>query len=203
MKELFGKIKRKVGESFLDLAEVFVMAFSIFFVLQIAILQPHKVDGDSMVPSFIDKEFLLTDKITYRFKEPMRGDVVVFHAPEEAPCDDEEGCDYIKRIIGMPGDTVEIREGYVYVNQKKLNESYLPDSYRTLPGRFTRKGPVVLHDDEFMVMGDNRGRSSDSREWGPIPSRAIVGRTFLRYLPISKFGVIDRILYDESKPSNN
>ncbi len=182
--------KQIVGELFLDLAEVFVMAFSIFFVVYLLFMQPHQVDGESMVPNFLDKEYLLTDKISYRFRDPKRGEIVVFHAPDNAPCNQEKGCDYIKRIIAVPGDLFEIKQNEIYLNNELLEESYIPDSYRSVAGTYTKQGPVYLDDNEYMVLGDNRGRSSDSREWGPISKEAIVGRTFFRYWPIKKIGTI-------------
>jgi signal peptidase I len=138
-----------------------------------------------MYPNFHDKEFLLTDKISYRSNSPQRGDVIVFHAPP--PYDS----DFIKRIIGLPGDIVMIKDGIVYINGQKLNEEYIPKSFVTSEKAFLREGiPYPVPSDFYFVMGDNRSYSSDSREWGPINKSSIVGKAWLRYWPINEIGFI-------------
>ena len=163
-----------------------VMAFAIFMMVYLFLFQPHKVDGSSMFPNFHDKEFILTDKITYRRVGPQRGDVVVFHAPP--PFDS----DFIKRIIGLPGETIMVKDGYVFINGKKLTEKYVPENFITTQKAFLREEvPYAIPEGYYMVFGDNRGYSSDSREWGPISKKAIVGKAWIRYWPVSKVGVIE------------
>src|SRR3989339_24738 len=162
-----------------------VMAFAIFMMVYLLLVQPHKVDGSSMYPNFEDKEYILTDKVTYRRVDPQRGDVVVFHAPP--PYDS----DLIKRVVGLPGETILVEDGKVFINGSQLSEKYLPGSYQTTEKSFLRNGvPYVIPDEYYAVFGDNRGYSSDSREWGPISKKAIVGKAWVRYWPIDKFGLI-------------
>ncbi len=190
---------QKVGEFFLDFMETIVIALSIFLVVYLFFMQPHQVNGQSMVPNFQSGQYVLTDKISYKFRNPERGEVVVFHAPEKAQCPQGTGCDFIKRVIGLPGDTVEISNNKVKINGEVLPEPYIPDDFQILAGSYTKNGPVTLGDDEYMVFGDNRPYSSDSRAWGPIPKSAIVGRAFFRYLPVTVAGLIQKADYPEGQ----
>ena len=181
---VFGKL-RKGSIAILDALEPVVLAFAVFMMVYLFLFQPHKVDGRSMVPNFQDKEFILTDKVTYSRRDPQRGEVVVFHAPPPY------NADFIKRIIGLPGETIMVRGGKVFVNGEQLNEEYLPGTYLTSEKSFLREGvPYNIPQGYFMVFGDNRDFSSDSREWGPIGEKAIVGRAFFRYWPPEQFGAI-------------
>lgn len=182
---------RKGSIAILDALEPVVLAFAIFMMVYLFLFQPHKVDGKSMYPNFHDREFILTDKITYRRSDPQRGDVVVFHAPP--PYDS----DFIKRIIGLPGETIEVKDGLVFINDVKLKEVYLPDAYLTAEKAFLREGvPYRIPDGYYMVFGDNRSYSSDSREWGPIAKKAIVGKAWFRYWPVDRIGLIPHERYN-------
>lgn len=174
-----------VGGFFLDLIETLMIGLSIFAVVYLFLMQPHQVSGDSMFPNLEDKDYVLTDKISYRLGEPERGDIVVFHAPSAAQCPQGTGCDYIKRIIGVPGDTVEVKSGAYYLNGIELDEPFLGEGIETSTYSFTSNRAITLGTDEYFVSGDNRPRSSDSRAWGPISSRDIVGRAFFRYWPLN------------------
>lgn len=185
----------KIGELFLDFMETIVIALSIFLVVYLFFMQPHQVNGQSMVPNFQSGEYVLTDKISYKLRDPLRGEVVVFHAPPEAHCPEGTGCDFIKRVIGLPGDTVEVKNDQVIVNGQVLDEYYLPEEFNTLAGNYTKNGPVTLGSDEYLVFGDNRPYSSDSRAWGPISKSAIVGKAFFRYLPVTVMGPIQKANY--------
>lgn len=170
---------------FLDFLETIVVSLAIFAVVYIFLFQPHQVDGRSMEPNFHNAEYILTDKISYRIHTPNRGDVVVFHSPQD------ERVDFIKRIIGIPGDIVMVKGGYAYLNGVKLNETYINDPGQVLPGRFMRDGvEVEVPPGQYLVMGDNRLHSSDSREWGLVSQGGIVGRAFFRYWPIPVFGTV-------------
>lgn len=159
-------------------------------VVYFFLMQPHQVRGNSMFPNFKDGEYLLTDKISYRLSNPKRGDVIVF----EAPPNKRE--DFIKRIIGLPGEKVSIREGKVLVGSRELAESYLPSSFSTQPGTFLEEGRTIeLKSNEYFVSGDNRNYSSDSRMWGPIKRDSIIGRAFFVYWPPQQMGVIPSITY--------
>lgn len=186
---------KAIGGFFLDIIETVVIALSIFLIVYLFLVQPHQVNGQSMVPNFEDKEYLLTDKISYKRREPKRGEIVVFHAPPEAGCPDGTGCDFIKRVIGVPGDKIEIKDGNIYINDALLEEEYIPESYTTLPGAYTRLGPVFIGENEYFVCGDNRSHSSDSRAWGPVGMSDIVGKVFFRYWPVDAMGIIQSASY--------
>jgi signal peptidase I len=175
---------------FFDFLESIVVAASIFVVVYLFFVQPHEVKGSSMEPSFHNNEYILTDKISYRFKNPERGEVVIFKAPNNPEVD------YIKRIIALPGEKVKVEKGLVYVNDQKLDEVYLKDSTYLFPSSKMQEGVnVFVGNDELFVMGDNRPHSSDSREFGPIQKKSIVGRAFLRYWPINEIGLVPEIKY--------
>lgn len=176
----------------MDIIEVFVISMSIFIVVYLFLMQPHQVKGNSMFPTFNDGEYLMTDKITYRQRNPKKGDVVVFKAPIN------EDFDFIKRVLGEPGDRVKIEGGSVWVNGIKLSEPYLPPEYTTRSGRYMREGEEILvPEGTWIVIGDNRGHSSDSREWGPVPLANFVGKGFFRYWPPNKMGWIKSAEYPE------
>ena len=115
----------KIGELFLDFMETIVIALSIFLVVYLFFMQPHQVNGQSMVPNFQSGEYVLTDKISYKLRDPQRGEVIVFHAPPAANCPEGTGCDFIKRVIGLPGDTVEVKNDQVKVNGHILKPASL------------------------------------------------------------------------------
>lgn len=185
-----GYLIKAIGSFFLDIIETVVIALSVFLIVYLFFMQPHQVNGQSMVPTFQDKEYLLTDKVSYKFNQPDRGDMVVFHAPDNAGCPPGGSCDFIKRIIGVPGDTIEVKNGLVYLNGKVIDEPYLGDGVTTQPGNYTNNRLVTLASNQYFVMGDNRPHSSDSRAWGPIPISSIVGRVFFRYWPINQAGIM-------------
>ena len=163
-----------------------VRAFDIILIiglsLRLFVIQPFVVEGPSMEYNFHDKEDILVDKVSYHLRAPIRGEVVVFIAPK-SPSDD-----YIKRMIGLPGDTVKIDQGKVYVNDKLLDESFLSESGRTPVenGIFQVKvGP-----DQYFVLGDNRPHSSDSRDWGLVPKNNLIGRAVVVVWPINMAGLV-------------
>lgn len=186
---------RKIGEFFLDIIETVVIALSIFLVVYLFFMQPHQVNGQSMVPNFQSGEYVLTDKVSYKMRNPEKGEVVVFHAPKAAHCPEGTGCDYIKRVIAVPGETISLSDNTYYVNGEAVNESYIPSDFETMPGDFIRGRTVTLGPDEYFVSGDNRPYSSDSRSWGPISKADVVGRAFFRYWPIPKSGPINKATY--------
>jgi len=143
-----------------------------------------------MYPTFHDKEYILTDKISYRFGEPQRGDVIIFKAPRN------EEYEYIKRIIGLPGERVRISQGKVFINDQFLNESYLPPEYQTASGAFLRENQTItIPENNYFVLGDNRSHSSDSRDWGLVPRENIIGKAWFRYWPPEKIGLIKEAKY--------
>ncbi len=183
--------KDKVISGVLDFVETIVVSLAIFFAVYIFVAQPHQVNGHSMDPNLQTGEYLLTEKISYRFGEPKRGEIIVFEAPEVACIG--SGCDYIKRVIALPGETVQLAEGGIYINGVKLDESeYLAGSVVTNPGAYTAdEREITLGEDQYFVIGDNRGNSSDSRAWGPIHADDIIGRAFVSYWPVETMGLIE------------
>lgn len=142
-----------------------------------------------MYPSFDDGEFLLTDKISYRFDNPKRGDVIVFKAPDGKD-------EYIKRIIALPGEKIMIENGKVFINGKILNEPYLSPEQITNEGNFAKNGKELLvPENSFFVMGDNRDHSLDSRAFGFIERTKIIGKAWLVYWPPQKSGIIQAAIY--------
>ena len=135
-----------------------------------------------MYPNFHDQEYVLTNLITLRFGNPVQGDVIVFKAPP----DPEK--DFIKRVVGLPGDTVMLKDGKVYVNGQLYDESsYLNPSVQTYGGTFLRDNDTItVPANEYFVMGDNRPYSSDSREWGFVPQGNIVGKSIFVYWPLNE-----------------
>lgn len=184
-----------LGSFFLDIIETVVIALSIFLVIYLFVASPHQVNGQSMVPTFQSGEYVLSDKISYRIGLPQRGDVIVFHAPPAAECPEGTGCDFIKRTIGLPGETVTVHDNHIYINDKPLDEPYIPTEYATNPGPATKNKSITLGPDEYFVCGDNRPYSSDSRSWGSIHKNDIVGKAFFRYWPLNVAGKINHQRY--------
>jgi signal peptidase I len=180
LKELF----RSAVENIFEFIQIAVMAAIIVIPIRYFILQPFFVKGASMEPNFHDGEYLIIDEISYRFKDIMRGDVVVFKYPLD------QSQYYIKRIIGLPGDTVRVRDGDVLVEpqgqaQRLLLETYLPDQKITYSAG---GGELVFHlkEGEYFVLGDNRKQSSDSRVWGVVKKDLVTGKVLLRAWPVNE-----------------
>ncbi len=167
-----------------------MFAIAIFLFMYLLVMQPHKIKGNSMQPNFPDGEYLLTDKVSYRFREPERGEVIVFVAP--GTNDDE----FIKRIIALPGEKIMLQNENVFINGQQLDESYLSDDLPTPSGAFLKEGEEVLvPEGSVIVFGDNRVASSDSRAWGFVTKEKITGRAWVTYWPVSKAGLVEKIVY--------
>jgi signal peptidase I len=164
-----------------DLIEAVVLSALLFLLLQFA-LQNTIVEGNSMEPNFVDRQWLLVSKIAYRLGEPGRGDVIVFHSPEDP------GKDFIKRVIGLPGETVTIRDGKVRIDGEALNEVWEPY------GDDSSFGPYEVPAGDYFVLGDNRARSNDSRTWqgagAALDGSRIVGKAWLSVWPREAWGVV-------------
>ncbi len=172
-------------EFVMDILETIVFVGSIFIVVYLFIVQPNRVTGISMLPTFHDGDYILTDKIAYKIRAPERGDVIVLQSPHNPDID------YIKRIIGLPHDTIMIKSGEVYVNGKVISENYISAKTNTWENGFLQEGiPFTVPPHQYFVMGDNRPRSSDSREFGPIPEEHIIGLVVYRYFPPARSGWI-------------
>ncbi len=154
-------------------------------VFRTFVLQPFMVEGNSMEPNYHDREYLLVDQISYRFREPKRGEVIIFHPPQD-PSEN-----YIKRIIGVPGDKIEIENGIIKVNNNKTQEPYLtPEDQVISKESLTYPYNRTLQTNEFFVLGDNRDHSSDSREFGAVPKGNIIGKAWLIVYPTQYFGMV-------------
>lgn len=186
---------KKIMAGFLDIIEFFVSSSAVAILIYLFVTQPHQVNGNSMYPNFHDGEFLLTDKLSYRFGGPQRGDVVVFTAPPQARCPVGLNCDFIKRIVGLPGEKIKVENGSIFINGQKLSEPYENLTKGTNGGIFSESflSDGIERDisqNSYVVMGDNRPNSSDSRDWGPIKKDSIVGKAWLRYWPPQTAGVL-------------
>lgn len=161
-----------------------IIALIIALPIRFFIAEPFIVSGASMDPTFASGQFLIVDRLTYRFEEPKRGDVIIFEYPNDP------SVYFIKRIIGLPGETVEVNNGQITIinsenpNGFKITEPYI-QSARASHDNFTKK----LNDTEYFVMGDNRLQSSDSRLWGPLDKHFIIGRPIIRLLPFNAVSV--------------
>lgn len=162
---------------FWEIVKIVIIALLIVVPIRYFVFQPFIVKGQSMMPTFENNDYLIVDEISYRFREPQRGEVVVFKYPQNP------STRYIKRIIGLPGETVEIKENRVIISGQVLDESsYLSEGNFTQDKGFRK---ITLMENEYFVLGDNRFHSSDSRLWGPLPREDIIGRVFLRAWPFA------------------
>jgi len=155
-----------------------LIAIGLALVIIVFLYQPVKVEGTSMAPLLSDQERIFINKFVYRFEDIHRGDVVVFWYPLD------RSKSFIKRVIGLPGETVDIRHGLLYVNGQLIPEPYVPPQYTDV----TDFGPVKVPTDSYFVMGDHRISSNDSRVFGPVASQFIYGRAVFAYWPVDHFG---------------
>lgn len=184
-----GVIK-KIFSAIFDFLQGIVVILAIMVMIYLFIMSPQEINGASMEPNFHNKEYILTNKIEYKLHDPKRGDVVIFKSPAN------KDIDYIKRIIGEPGDTVSLKGGSYYVNGVKLTEPYLTPGTYISGGNFLREdSEITVPPGKYFVSGDNRGHSSDSREFGTILKEDFIGKAFLRYWPFSEAGIISSPSY--------
>ena len=171
---------------------IFVVVFA---VVQLSI-GSYKVEMTSMDPTFKPKDCIMVDKLTYRFRDPHRGEVVIVWPPKDRVSSKNP---YIKRVIGLPGETVKIEDGQVYIKTKDGSEFRLLSE--ELPGvsvtpECRNDGQWEIQKGQYFVLGDNRDESSDSSVWGTVPRKNFIGKTWLRYWPMSRFGLTPRYSYD-------
>jgi signal peptidase I len=159
--------------------ETLLMIAAIYAFVNLATAR-FVVDGHSMLPNFTTDQFIIVSRLSYILGDPQRGDVVVFHYPLQSDRD------FIKRIIGLPGETVTIQDGRVYIDGHLIDEPYIENFCR---GK-SCDGEWVVGNDQYFVLGDNRGASKDSQDFGPVDRKYIVGRAFLRYWPPQDWGLI-------------
>lgn len=173
-----------------EIAQIVIIALLIVAPIRYFLFQPFFVKGESMEPNFKNSDYLIVDEITYRFKSPERGEVIVFKYPGDLTQK------YIKRIIGLPGETVEVKDGKVTVSKGENNILVLNED-KYLPSDLFTAGDlkITVGDDQFFVMGDNRPFSYDSRRFGLVPKGDIIGRVVLRAWPVTAFSVFKAPVY--------
>lgn len=191
---MIGKLLRGVVNFIAETLELSVLAVLLFLFLYIFLVRPHYVNGTSMLPDFHNDDRLLIETLSYRIPKrgPRRGDVIIFQAPPNP------NLEYIKRIIALPNEKIKIQNGSIFIFNDDhpegflLEEPYLGEGVTTdaKSRKIIREGEVFETGQDYVVMGDNRSASSDSRDWGTVKQEAIVGRAWLRYWPPSTFGLI-------------
>ena len=165
-----------------DILEVIVPAIILFLVIRTFIFEVRIVPSGSMSPTIIENDRFISEKIVLKFRAPRRGEILVFKPPAGA----QFTTDYVKRVIGLPVETWEMRDGTVYINGEPLDEPYLPENLRAY-GDFA---PVKIPENCYFMMGDNRNASEDSRYWGFMPAENIRGRVVFRLWPLNRIGAI-------------
>ncbi|MCL6611852.1 MAG: signal peptidase I [Peptococcaceae bacterium] len=179
--EALGKIKESRHKSTLrEILESLVIAVVLAMLIRAFVFQPFYIPSGSMEPTLQIKDHILVNKFSYRFWEPMRGDIVVFRYPLNPKKD------FVKRLVGLPGERVEIRNSRVYVNGREIPEEYLPAGLR-----YPDFGPVVVPENTYLMLGDNRNNSDDSRVWGPLPRENIIGKAMLVYWPLDRMRLLN------------
>ncbi len=176
---------KKLFDYFLEILKIVVLALLIVVPIRVFIFQPFVVRGTSMEPSFYEADYLIVDQLCYRFRDPERGEVIVFHPPSSP-----YSSPHIKRIIGLPGEKVIIREEKIFIEEEG-EEVLLEEEYLPLPRTMGEK-ELLLDEEEYFVMGDNRGASVDSRNWGSLSKEHIIGRAAFQISPFnSVFARVD------------
>ncbi|HEY4520273.1 MAG TPA: signal peptidase I [Candidatus Paceibacterota bacterium] len=181
---------REIASFFLEVVKIVIISLAIILPVRYYLVQPFFVKGASMEPSFEDGDYILVDELSYGFKDPSRGDVVIFKYPLD------KSQFFIKRVIGLPGETIEIKGGQVMIYSTNkpegfiLKESYLDSTQKTLGTLRMR-----LDDEEYFVMGDNRIQSSDSRRWGALNRDLITGKAFIRPWPFDRAAKVTPVAY--------
>jgi len=188
--ELMDRVKDFLCFS-VDTIRVVIVSLIIIFVVRSFIIQPFFVNGSSMVPSFEDGDYLIVDELSYELGEPQRGEVVIFKYPKDP------SQFFIKRVIGLPGETVQIQNGKITIFNNQHLEGFVLDESRYLDRKVTTSGSVyqVLGPDEYYVLGDNRAASSDSRVWGVLGRSYIIGKAWVRAWPLDSVKLFDEPVY--------
>lgn len=182
--DFFTDFLSSVGGFIFESIEAVIIALALSVVLYLFLFTPHEVLGRSMFPTYKNGEYLIANKIVYQLHDPQRGDVIIFKYSATQ--------DYIKRVIGLPGDTIAIQDGRYVINGKLLDESdYLADTVFTDGGAFLAEGTeITVPEGEIFVSGDNRPHSSDSRTFGTVPIESVKGKVWLVYFPFNDFKFI-------------
>ncbi|KJR99615.1 MAG: signal peptidase I [Peptococcaceae bacterium BRH_c4a] len=175
-----GEVKERREKSVLrEILESIIIAVVLALLIRTYILQPFFIPTGSMEPNLMVQDHIIVNKVNYRFWEPQRGDIVVFRYPVDPKRD------FVKRLIGKPGERVEIRNSQLYIDGSIVNENYLPEGLR-----FHDFGPVKVPENSYLMLGDNRNNSDDSRVWGTLPKDLIIGKAVLIYWPLDRVQII-------------
>ncbi len=177
--------KLRMSSVLRELAETILFTLLIYVLVRTFLLENYKVVGRSMEPTLEDKQYLVISKLSYRLHEPQRGDIVVFRDPRDA------SRKLIKRVIGLPGEVVEIKGGNVFVNDQLLDEPYSETTIRY------SQVPFPIPEGHYFVLGDNRNNSSDSHNWGTLPRQNIVGNAWFTWWPPRLWGTIPHETYGD------
>jgi len=196
--------KQSAAGSLVELVSIVAVALGLALGIQAFLVKPFRIPSESMVPTLNVGQRVLVDRVSTRFGEPDRGDVMVFKPPAGAdddvcgveppprggacprPTKERSDTNFIKRVVGLPGDRLSVKEGRAYINGKRQDEPFIrPDATCGICNLPTE---ITIPPDHFFMMGDNRGESADSREWGPVPKDWIIGGAFFSYWPPKRFG---------------
>ncbi|MDJ0728914.1 MAG: signal peptidase I [Crocosphaera sp.] len=175
----------KKENPWVELAQTVVTAVILAFGIRTFVAEARYIPSSSMEPTLEINDRLIIEKLSYHFREPVRGDVVVFH-PTDRLKDEGFHEAFIKRIIGLPGETVQVKEGKVYINGSEITEKYIAEDPNY------DYGPKVVPEGEYLVLGDNRNNSLDSHYWGFVPKDKIIGKAFVRFWPFNRLGSLDQ-----------
>lgn len=171
---MIGGWAKKFGLLVFEVVKVVLISLAIILPIRLFLVQPFYVEGASMEPNFYDKEYLVINEISYRFSEPTRGEVIIFKNPKDTKVY------FIKRVIGLPGEKIMIKEGQIFINDEPLPEEYISNhSMQSYP-------ETVLPEGKYFVMGDNRINSYDSRSIGPVDEKYIIGKVWFRGWPVNR-----------------
>jgi len=188
-KKKIDHLKQAESENwFIETLKVLGTAAILAFGIRTFVAEARYIPSSSMEKTLLINDRLIVEKIAYHFEQPQRGDVIVFKTDDIKELQERNYKNeaFIKRIIGLPGDTVAIRDGVVYVNQKPLKETDIAEK------PLQDYGPVTVPSEHYLVMGDNRNNSYDSRYWGFVPKEDIIGRAVFRFWPFNRLGTIDQ-----------
>ena len=207
---MFGRDKEKkeksASGSLLELVMIVAVALGLALAIQAFLVKPFRIPSESMVPTLEINQRVLVDRITPKLgNDYERGDIVVFKPPKGAdlntcgvehpdnqacpePTEEKSDTNFIKRVVGEPGDRLSVRRGIAYIDGKKLDEDYVNPSADCATCNLEKE--ITIPPDHYFMMGDNRGESADSREWGPVPEKWIIGNAFATYWPPKKIGTL-------------
>ena len=197
-------VRRIRENAFVELIVIVALAIALALGIQAVLVKPYRIPSESMEPTLDVGQRVLVSRVNYKISDPDRGDVVVFHPPKGAesntcgadhadnelcsrPTGEKDSVNFIKRIVAVPGDTLSVRDGHAVVNGKLQKESF---TRPCAPGTCNFPNPIKIPAGHFFMMGDNRGASDDSRFWGPVPEKWIIGQAFATYWPPKRVGVL-------------